>query len=112
MASRPAPDSTALSLGYGPGPCNFFDGQSSYLTRLGVRWVYRVLSEPDKHWENLCTTGTVNAVAGIDVSVDMNTPGSNAPLPGSEELGGALGVLARTRFLGASPAGWTTAPLG
>jgi hypothetical protein len=42
----------------------------------------------------------------------MNTPGSNAPLPGSAELGGALGVLARLRFLGTSPAGWTTAPLG
>jgi hypothetical protein len=46
------------------------------------------------------------------VSIDMNTPGSNAPLPGSSELGGALGVLARLRFLGADPAAWTAAPLG
>jgi hypothetical protein len=73
--------------------------------------VYRVLGEQDKHWENLCTTGTVNGVTGIDVSLDMNTPGSNAPLPGSAGLGGALGVLERTRFLGADPAAWTTAPL-
>jgi len=112
ITAGPAADPAALSIGSGSGSCSFIDGQSSYVTRLGVQWVYRVLNEPEKHWQNLCTTGTVNGVTGIDVSLDMNTPGSNAPLPGSAELGGTLGVLARTRFLGASPALWTTAPLG
>lgn len=79
------------------------------MTRLGVRWVYRVLSEPDKRWQTLCTPSTLNGVTGIDIALDMNAPGSNAPLPGSAELGGALGVLTRTRFLGTTR---TTAPLG
>jgi len=46
------------------------------------------------------------------MSLDMNTPGSNAPLPGSAELGGALGALALTRFLGTAPTAWTTIPVG
>lgn len=108
----PAADPTALGVGHGPGPCNFFYGQSSYVSRLGVQWVYRVLSETDKQWQDLCTTGAVNGVTGVSVSMDMNTPGSTAPLPGSSELGGALGVLARLRFLGADPAAWTATPLG
>lgn len=112
ITAGPAVDPGALTIGYGPGPCKFFDGQSSYVTRLGIQWLYRVLNEPDKQWENLCTTGTVNGVTGIDVALDMNIPGSNAPLPGSTALGGALGVLSRTRFLGASPAAWTTNPVG
>jgi hypothetical protein len=82
------------------------------VSRLGVQWVYRVLSETNKQWQDLCTTGAVNGVTGVSVSIDMNTPGSTAPLPGSPELGGALGVLARLRFLGADPAAWTAAPLG
>jgi hypothetical protein len=46
------------------------------------------------------------------VSMDMNTPGSNAALPGSTQLGGVLGVLARLRFLGSNPPAWTSAPVG
>ncbi|WP_300612573.1 hypothetical protein, partial [Trebonia sp.] len=41
-----------------------------------------------------------------------NAVSVDAPLPGSAELGGVLGVLARTQFLGTNPAAWTTAPLG
>jgi DNA-directed RNA polymerase specialized sigma24 family protein len=33
-------------------------------------------------------------------------------LPGRQELGGTLGVLARLRFLGVNPANWTPTPLG
>ncbi len=44
--------------------------------------------------------------------MDMNVPGSNTPLPGSAELGGAPGVLTRLRFLGPDPAAWTATPLG
>ncbi|MCW2933447.1 MAG: hypothetical protein JWM19_4409 [Actinomycetia bacterium] len=51
---------------------------------------------------------------GLDVgiSLDMNTPGSNAPLPGSTSLGGAFGVFTRLKLLGTDPADWTSAPLG
>ena len=60
------------------------------MTRLGVRWVYRVIDEPDKHVQSLC-----------------------APAAGQRGTGGrALGVLARTRFLGTDPAEWTAALVG
>jgi hypothetical protein len=116
VEAGPAADPTALSVGGSTTPdpfgCNFVTGQSTYVTRLGERWVYRVLDETDKQWQSLCASGPVNGVAGIEVSMDMNTPGSNAPLPGSTELGGVLGVLSRLRFLGTRSAAWTTTPLG
>jgi hypothetical protein len=116
VEAGPVADPTALSVGGSTMPvptgCNFVTGQSSYVTRLGGQWVYRVLDETDKQWQSLCASGVVNGVAGVEVSMDMNTPGSNAPLPGSAELGGVLGVLTRLRFLGPHPAAWTTTPLG
>jgi hypothetical protein len=116
VEAGPGVDPTALSVGGltmpEPYGCNFVDGQSSYVSRLGVQWVYRVLGEPDKQWQSLCATGPVNAVTGVLVTMDMNTPGANAPLPGSAELGGVLGVLARLTFLGPHPAAWTTTPIG
>jgi hypothetical protein len=116
ITAGPAADASALSVGYpaGPGPagCDFIAGQSSYLSRLGVRWIYRVLDEPDKQWQRLCSAAPVDGLAGLNVAMDMNDPGSNAPLPGSAGLGGVLEVLTRLRLLGANPAGWTTAPLG
>jgi hypothetical protein len=41
----------------------------------------------------------------------MNDPASNTPLPGSTQLGGALGVLSRLLLLGPSPAVWITNPV-
>jgi hypothetical protein len=116
IEAGPGVDPTALSVGGSTMPdpygCNFVDGQSSYVSRLGVQWVYRVLAEPDKQWQSLCAQAPVNGVAGVLVTMDMNTPGSNAPLPGSAALGGVLGVLARLTFLGPHPAAWTTTPVG
>jgi hypothetical protein len=116
IEAGPAADPTALSFGGSTTPvpfgCNFVSGQSSYVTRLGVQWVYRVLDEPDKQWQSLCASAPVNGVAGVEVSMDMNTPGTNAPLPGSTELGGVLGVLAHLRFLGPHSAAWTATPVG
>ena len=37
---------------------------------------------------------------------------SAASVDGSAELGGAFGVFARMRVLGANPAAWTASPLG
>lgn len=115
ITAGPGADTTALGVGAstapGPAGCSFVAGQSSYLYRLGVQWIYRVLGEPDKQWQQLCATGPVDGLKEVYVSMDMNVPGSNTPLPGSAELGGALGVLTRLRFLGPSPAAWTTNPL-
>ncbi len=116
VEAGPGVDPTALSVGASTTPvpfgCDFVSGQSSYLSRLGVQWVYRVLDEPDKQWQSLCASVPVNGVAGALVTMDMNTPGANAPLPGSAALGGVLGVLSRLRFLGPHSATWTTTPLG
>jgi len=115
VSAGPAADRDALSISAAIGPntaCPFYYGQSSYVTQGGVRWVYRVIDETDKHVQSLCATTAVDGLADAGTSLDMNTPGSNAPLPGSAELGGALGVLARTRFLGTDPARWTAAPVG
>jgi len=114
ISAGPAADPTALSAGasapdgYG---CNFVNGQSAYVTRYGVSWIYRVIDEVDKHVEMLCSTEPVDGL-DIAISLDMNTPGSNAPLPGSASLGGVFGVFTRMKFLGANPANWTPAPLG
>jgi len=116
VEAGPGVDPTALSIGGSTTPdpygCNFVSGQSSYVGRLGIQWVYRVLDEPDKQWQSLCADGLVNGVAGVLVTMDMNTPGSNAALPGSSELGGVLAVLTRLHFLGQHSAAWTTTPLG
>jgi hypothetical protein len=116
LEAGPGVDPTALSVGGSTTPdpfgCNFVDGQSSYVSRLGVQWVYRVLDEPDKQWQSLCASAPVNGVAGVLVTMDMNTPGTRPPLPGSGGLGGVLGVLTRLRFLGPHPTAWTTSPLG
>ena len=115
----PATDPTALGVSASAGAagpagaaCPFITGQSSFVIRLGVQWVYRVLGETDKQWQNLCANGAVKGLLGADVNMDMNVPGSKVPLPGSKELGGTLGVLARLRFLGENQANWTTTPLG
>jgi hypothetical protein len=117
ISAGSAADPTALSVGasapdgYG---CNFVAGQSSYVTEYGVSWVYRVIDEVDKHVEMLCSTEPVDGL-DVGISLDMNTPGSNAPLPGSASLGGVFGVFGvftRMKFLGTDPSRWTSAPLG
>lgn len=50
--------------------------------------------------------------AVILVNLDQKSPGSNAPLPGAAQLGGAFGIYSRLRLLGTDPSGWTSAPLG
>jgi hypothetical protein len=112
-----AADPTALSVGASVLPyhtgsgCNFVAGQSSYVTEYGVSWLYRVIDEGDKHVQMLCSTEPVDGI-DVGISLDMNTPGSNAPLPGSASLGGAFGVFTRLKLLGTDPADWTSAPLG
>jgi hypothetical protein len=117
----PAVDTSALSVGawWPVGySCNFVAGQSLYLTKYGVLWVYRIIDGAGKHVQMICSTGKgilgpTGVPDGLEVSVslDMNTPGSSATLPGSAELGGAFGVYARMSLLGTDPGGWTIQPL-
>ena len=128
----PAADPSALSVGgsisqlstgaswSGKFGCGRAYGQAATVTRYGVSWTDRVINEPGKHVEMLCSTGVLSStekglVNGlmIGIDVDKSIPGSNAPLPGSASLGGAFGVFARLRVFSAThPSAWTTAPLG
>jgi hypothetical protein len=112
----PAADTSALSisatrpLGYG---CNYVSGQSSYVTRYGVDWEYRVLDDHiAKNVEMLCS---MQPVDGLDVNIYLDMAPEEAgaaALPGSYQLGGAFGVYTRLRLLGLNPANWTADPLG
>jgi len=116
ITAGPAADTSAFSIGASTaaaqGGCDFVTGQSSYVTRLGLQWIYRVLSEPDKNWQRLCATGPVDGLTGVSIAMDMNVPGFSTPLPGAATLGGTQGVLTRLRLLGPNPNSWTTSPLG
>jgi hypothetical protein len=112
----PAADTSALSisaakpLGYG---CNYVSGQSSYLTRYGVNWEYRVLDDHiAKNVQMLCS---MQPIDGLDVNIYLDMAPEEAgaaPLAGSYQLGGAFGVYARLHLLGLNPANWTADPLG
>jgi hypothetical protein len=112
----PAADTSALSisatkpLGYG---CNYVSGQSSYVTKYGVNWEYRVLDDHiAKNVQMLCS---MQPIGGLDVGIYLDMAPEEAgaaPLPGSYQLGGAFGVYARLHLLGLNPANWTADPLG
>jgi hypothetical protein len=112
----PAADTSALGIsatkpaGYG---CNYVSGQSSYVTRYGVNWEYRVLDDHiAKNVEMLCSRQPINGL-DLNIYLDMAPEAAGAaPLPGSYKLGGAFGVYTRLHLLGLNPASWTTNPLG
>jgi hypothetical protein len=116
LNAGPAADTSALSisatkpLGYG---CNYVSGQSSYVTRYGVNWEYRVLDDHiAKNVQMLCS---MQPVDGLDVNIYLDMAPEEAgaaPLPGSHQLGGAFGVYARLHLLGLNPDHWTAEPLG
>ncbi|HJZ07985.1 MAG TPA: hypothetical protein VJ283_07880, partial [Trebonia sp.] len=111
----PSVDTSALSISAsivtGSALCESGGGQSSYVRRLGVRWLYIVQNLPDDVWQRLCATAPVGGLTGVNISMDMNNPASGAPLPGSAQLGGTIGVLGRLLLLGPDPAGWIANPV-
>jgi hypothetical protein len=115
LAVGPAADTSALSISAGPQSwaCNFVDGQSSYLTRYGVNWEYRVMIDHiAKNIQMLCSMQKVDGLQ-VNIYLDMAPEEAGAPpLPGSTQLGGAFGVYQKLRLLGADPANWTASPLG
>ena len=111
----PSVDTSALiitaSIVSGPAACDIGAGRPSYVSRLGVQWLYLVNNLPSDVWQRLCATAPVDGLTGVDISMDMDRPGFNAPLPGSAQLGGALGVLSRLLLLGPNPVTWITNPV-
>jgi hypothetical protein len=115
-SAGPAVDPTALTISVTPAvaanseyACNDIAGQSTSTTLDGAPALLRTLNEPDKHWQSLCA----NDIDGVQpyLTLDLNTPGSNAPLPGSGEFGSLLAVFGSVRLLGPDPAAWTTDPV-
>jgi hypothetical protein len=115
-SAGPAIDPTALSISIGPAvaassdyACKYVAGQSAAVTLDGAPALLRTLDEPDKHWQSLCA----NDIGGVQpyLTLDLNTPGSSAPLPGGDQVGSLLTVFGNVRLLGPDPANWTTVPL-
>ncbi|MGH3212819.1 MAG: hypothetical protein ACRDNO_34175 [Trebonia sp.] len=112
----PAADTSALSisatkpLGYA---CSYVSGQSSYVTKYGVHWEYRVLDDHiAKNVQMLCSMQPIDRL-DVNIYLDMAPEEAGAaPLPGSHQLGGAFGVYARLHLLGLNPSHWTADPLG
>ena len=116
LSVGPPVDTSALSISATKPPgfgCNYVSGQSSYVTRYGVNWEYRVLDDHiAKNVQMLCS---MQPIDGLDVNIYLDMAPEQAgaaPLPGSYQLGGAFGVYARLHLLGLNPADWTADPLG
>jgi hypothetical protein len=119
ITAGPGIDTSALTIDAstlsGRAACDFVTGRStstSYVTRLGVKWLYRKVDLPGNAWQELCATGPVDGLTGVTIGMNMNDPATGKPLPGAAQLAGALGVLARLRLLGPDSAAWTTSPVG
>jgi hypothetical protein len=115
ITAGPSVDTSALTLSASivtsPLVCDSGGGRPSYVSRLGVQWLYTVNSVPSNVGQQLCATAPVGGLPGVYISMDMDNPESGAPLPGSAQLGGALGVLSRLLLLGPNPAAWITNPV-
>lgn len=116
ISAGPAVDPTALGVSVGPAvspaseyACKVVAGQTGYVTVNGAPALLRNLNEPDKQWQSLC----MNNIGGVSayVALDLNSPGSTAPLPGTEEFSSVLTVFRSVHLLGGDPAAWTTDPL-
>jgi hypothetical protein len=111
----PSIDTSALTISAsivtGPAACDSGAGQPAYVNRLGVSWAYIVNNLPRDAQQLLCATAPVGGLTGVNITMDMDNPESGTPLPGSTQLGGALGVLSRLLLLGPNPATWITNPV-
>jgi hypothetical protein len=116
-SAGPSVDPTALGISVGPAvsptsqyACKIVAGQTSSVTVDGAPALVRNLTGPDKQWQSLCA----NDIDGLSpyVELDLNVPGSNAPLPGGTEVSSVLTLFQSVRLLGPNPAAWVTDPLG
>ena len=111
----PSIDTSALTISAStvtaPAVCDSGAGQPAYVNRLGVSWAYIVNSLPRDTQQRLCATAPVDGLTGVNITMDIDNPESGTPLPGSTQLGGALGVLGRLLLLGPDPAAWIVNPV-
>jgi hypothetical protein len=111
----PSIDTSALTISAstvtGPAVCDSGAGQPAHVNRLGVSWAYIVNNLPRDTQQLLCATAPVDGLAEVNITMDIDNPESGTPLPGSAQLGGALGVLSRLLLLGPNPAAWITNPV-
>jgi hypothetical protein len=117
LSAGPSVDPTALGISIGPSvsptsqtACKVVAGQTTQVTVDGAPALFRYLNEPDKQWQSLCA----NDIDGVSpyLEMDLNTPGSNAPLPGGPEVSSLLTLFQSVQLLGPNPADWVTDPLG
>jgi len=117
MWAGPPVDATALGISIGPAvfpasrdACTVIPGQTSSVTVDGSAGVFRYLNFPDDQWQTLCA----NDIDGVQphVRMDLNVPGSSAPLPGTGMFSSVLTVFRSVHLLGPDPAAWTTSPMG
>jgi hypothetical protein len=117
LSAGPAVDPTALGISISPAvsptsdsACKVVTGQTSPVTVDGAPALFRYLNEPDKQWQSLCA----NDIDGVSpyLELDLNTPGSDAPLPGGAEVSSVLTLFQSVRLLGPNPAAWVADPLG
>jgi hypothetical protein len=115
ITAGPSIDTSALTINAStvtaPAACDSGAGQPAYVNRLGVSWAYIVSSQPGDTQQRLCATAPVDGLTGVNITMDISNPASGTPLPGSAQLGGALGVLGRLLLLGPDPAAWITNPV-
>jgi hypothetical protein len=91
--------------------CASGGGSSSTVVERGQRLSYNVVMLPGEYQQSLCPTIPVDGMR-VAVGVDMTSVSAKKVIPGSVALGGAMGVYARLRVLGANTVKWTTSPLG
>jgi hypothetical protein len=109
-SAGPAADPTALGVAVWPAGhsgirCNYYPGQTSYVTVDGVAMRLRTIDEPDKHVQYLCAQNFRGL--GVFINLDRNVPGTNdRPLPDAAEVGGVLTVFRHLHLFGPDVAGW------
>lgn len=109
-SAGPAVDPTALGVavwpaGTGGYRCNYYPGQTSYVTVAGVPMSLRTIDEPGKHIQYLCAQNFHGL--GVFINLDLNSPGTNdRPLPDAATVGGVLAVFRHLHLFGPDVANW------
>jgi hypothetical protein len=109
-SAGPAVDPTALGVSVWPAgprayPCNYYPGQTSYVTVDGTPMRLRTIDQPYKHVQYLCAQNFRGLA--VLISLDLNVPGTNdRPLPDAAKVGGVLLVFQHLHLFGPDVADW------
>jgi hypothetical protein len=109
-SAGPAVDPTALGVAVWPAGhsefrCNYYPGQTSYVTVDGVAMRLRTIDEPGKHVQYLCAQNFRGL--GVFINLDLNVPGtSDRPLPDAARVGGVFAIFRHLHLFGPEVADW------